>query len=340
MADPFSIIAGVVSICAGALQASTAVLDLIRSIKDAPCEIIIILAGLNNFSDLVSNLDTALQDPFIQNVVHNDTGFLCAVGSVSPPLATCCTVMTQLKSKIEKNLKAVKANGQQRNISATWYWKKSDVVGCMHRLQSNKLILNIALSSIVSYCTMRSFANSRTATQFHVRPKSIDTIAASAIQKYANSIARKSSSLESREEFFAPDKAEQCVKRAANQRDELLRAARIDDDMIVNMLIEQDADVNVRDHDDMTMLHIAAKYGSHAVATILLTQGADPNIKAGENGTQNKYRLDAGRTPLHWAAAEGHENTVQLLISHGAHMNARSHVERSPLQEAIIITEG
>lgn len=63
-----------------------------------------------------------------------------------------------------------------------------------------------------------------------------------------------------------------------------------------------------------TALHIAAKYGRVNLADFLIeNQGADVN-----------YRNQRGRAPLHTAAIEGHLDMVELLLVHGAEIDAVS----------------
>uniref|UniRef100_A0A1X7SKQ1 Uncharacterized protein n=1 Tax=Amphimedon queenslandica TaxID=400682 RepID=A0A1X7SKQ1_AMPQE len=59
-------------------------------------------------------------------------------------------------------------------------------------------------------------------------------------------------------------------------------------------------------------LHTAALLGHNEVVSVLLSNGADPNIK-------NEYE----RTPLHNAASEGHNKVVSVLLSNGADPNTK-----------------
>lgn len=83
----------------------------------------------------------------------------------------------------------------------------------------------------------------------------------------------------------------------------------------VALLVSRGADVNARDKDGDTALHVAARSGKPGAVEALLAAGADVNAKG-------QY----GRTPLHEAARISDANTaaVQALLAHGADVNART----------------
>jgi ankyrin repeat protein len=61
------------------------------------------------------------------------------------------------------------------------------------------------------------------------------------------------------------------------------------------------ADVDMKDNDEQTALHQAAKNGHEAVVQLLLKHMVDVDAN------------DDGRTALHWVAENGHEVEVRLL---------------------------
>lgn len=87
----------------------------------------------------------------------------------------------------------------------------------------------------------------------------------------------------------------------------------------------------------MTALHLAAEVGNKETAAILLGNGADVNEGMALYGTGFQRKFYACRTPLHWAAANGYNALVELLIKHGAQVNALNSTFRTPLQEAIML---
>ena len=68
------------------------------------------------------------------------------------------------------------------------------------------------------------------------------------------------------------------------------------------------ADVNAKDENGNTPLHIAAEKGHENMAELLLANNAEINAK--DNN---------GRTPLAWAENQGHKDVVELLRQHGGH---------------------
>jgi len=83
-------------------------------------------------------------------------------------------------------------------------------------------------------------------------------------------------------------------------------------------------DVNAKDSDGITPLHIAAKLGNDKVAGALLERGADLNTKDSH----------FGQTPLHSAIASGMDKIVRTLLNHGADVNAKNDSDWTPLHLA------
>ncbi|RDW85418.1 hypothetical protein BP5796_03743 [Coleophoma crateriformis] len=88
----------------------------------------------------------------------------------------------------------------------------------------------------------------------------------------------------------------------------LILATKSNHSEIVDMLIQSGADIEAKDMDGQTSLHIASGSANNRVVEVLLRNGA--NIEAKEPGQS--------RTPLHCAAEYGNAAVVSLLISKGA----------------------
>ncbi|KAK9441880.1 Pfs, NB-ARC and Ankyrin domain protein [Metarhizium brunneum] len=127
--------------------------------------------------------------------------------------------------------------------------------------------------------------------------------------------------------------------------------------ILVFLLCDRGADIDIRDRNGRTPLSWAAWNGHEAVVKLLLEKGA--NIEAIDNlydqtpllwaagdgheavvklllekGADIKAKDDTGQTPLSWAAKNGHEAVVRLLLEKGADIDIRDRNGRTPLSWA------
>lgn len=89
---------------------------------------------------------------------------------------------------------------------------------------------------------------------------------------------------------------------------------------IVDYLLSNQADPNIKNKDGETPLHLAAQEGHDKIVRSLLSNQADQNIK-------NKD----GETPLLWAAQEGYDYIVCSLLSNQADPNIKNKDGETPL---------
>jgi ankyrin repeat protein len=82
---------------------------------------------------------------------------------------------------------------------------------------------------------------------------------------------------------------------------------------IVKLLIKKGVDVNEKQYDKTSALHIAAQKGAIEIAKSLIEKGAD--IKA---------RIYDGKSALHFAAQKGAIEIVKLLIKKGVDVNEKT----------------
>jgi ankyrin repeat protein len=94
---------------------------------------------------------------------------------------------------------------------------------------------------------------------------------------------------------------------------------------IIDLVLSAGADVNSRDKEHRTPLHVAVWSGGGRVAEILLEHGADVNVTD-----------RSGDTPLHMAAKKLNAEACKLLLQHGADPNARERHGDTPLHVAAL----
>jgi ankyrin repeat protein len=108
-------------------------------------------------------------------------------------------------------------------------------------------------------------------------------------------------------------------------------------------LIEQGADVNAKYTDDLTLLHYAAGRGNKDCVELLLAKGAAVDAKGGKAHTNPALSVVTGilpamlltpplyETPLHRAAEQGYPEVIEILLAHGADINAKNAEGETPL---------
>ncbi len=92
---------------------------------------------------------------------------------------------------------------------------------------------------------------------------------------------------------------------------------------VVQMLLDNGAEVNDQNGGRGTALHTASCRGHDQVVRILLDKGADVN-----SGNE------ARGSPLQEASLQGHDQVVKVLLNKGADINAQDDVPETPLQRA------
>ena len=91
----------------------------------------------------------------------------------------------------------------------------------------------------------------------------------------------------------------------------------------VKFLVSKGADVNVKNNDGDTPLHLAVKENNAEAIKFLLSQKADGNVKNND-----------GDIPLHLAMKESNIEVVKILVSNGANVNTWDKNGMSPLHVA------
>jgi ankyrin repeat protein len=120
---------------------------------------------------------------------------------------------------------------------------------------------------------------------------------------------------------------------------------------MAGLLLAHGAEVNAKNEDGQTPLHLAARSGSKDLVELLLAHGAQVNAMNNKGGKRinstpilndhkeavMNMREDDGRTPLHDAALNGHKDVAELLLAHGAKVNAKNvdYVDMKRLDEKL-----
>jgi ankyrin repeat protein len=91
----------------------------------------------------------------------------------------------------------------------------------------------------------------------------------------------------------------------------------------VQMLVESGTDINVRNHENATALHLVTSCGHTELAKWLVDNGA-------YSDAQNKN----GLTALHLAAQNGSTDMVELLVKNGADIDSQDCCRMTPLYYA------
>ncbi|KAI1278807.1 Ankyrin-1 [Halotydeus destructor] len=88
-------------------------------------------------------------------------------------------------------------------------------------------------------------------------------------------------------------------------------------------------DINSTDKEGLTALHYAARDGNLEAVSILLEQ---PKLRIDcLSGESETIDLSDKRTPLHLAADYGHHEVVEILLKHGANVDALDRSDKTPL---------
>ena len=133
-------------------------------------------------------------------------------------------------------------------------------------------------------------------------------------------------------------------------------AANFGDTNVTKLLLEEGANIDIKDQNKNTPLHLAASNGHTDIAKLLLEKGSDLSVVnkegntslhlAASNGHTDtvKFLMEEGsdlsvvnkegNTSLHLAASNGHTDIVKLLVEKGSDLSAVNKDGGTPLQIA------
>ncbi|WP_027339162.1 ankyrin repeat domain-containing protein [Halonatronum saccharophilum] len=107
----------------------------------------------------------------------------------------------------------------------------------------------------------------------------------------------------------------------------LIWAAKFNNNpQIIDLLVKNEARVDMRDREGLTPLMYAAKYNiNHQVIDSLLRNGANPNT----------WSYNEGKTPLIFAAKYNNHHILKTLIEGGANINEEDFSSMTPLMHGV-----
>lgn len=136
----------------------------------------------------------------------------------------------------------------------------------------------------------------------------------------------------------------------------LLTAVESDNIATVRTLLNRGTELNIKNNDGNTALHLAALRGYIAIVKILLEKGVEINAKNNwgetalylatskgdaatvqellDKGADINAKNNWGVTPLFMAVSKGYSSIVQILLTSGADVNARDNDGKTVLMEA------
>ncbi|KAL8923308.1 MAG: hypothetical protein Q9208_004708 [Pyrenodesmia sp. 3 TL-2023] len=343
--DPLSIIAGLLGIAAVAAQSSKALCDLTDAIRSAPDEIKNISRDTHAFYNIIFSLESSLRDPKITTVIAEDEPLTALLGNLRDPLSNCASVLGQLMLKIQSFVRPL--DGERLRMSSNdlkWWYGKKEILELTARVEATKATLNTGLTAVgtgsndtdAGFALRRFMEESDRASQYAnlMRSPSPPLEAFSAGMSLDPSTTLRGSDIRRLSEQ-PTDKLER-LKRAENQRNALLQAARQGDSLLIEVAVEEGADVNAKGPEGKAAMHEAAIQGHPDIVQLLIDLRADINIRSTPRGDAGLRKFHGTRTPLHWAAEKGHDDIISLLLDNNAEINAKNCTDRTPLQEALM----
>lgn len=153
MADPLSVIGGILTIAGAAIQVSKTLFELVDDIRECPEEIRSISRDTHSFYSVVFSLNITLGDNRIREIISSDYAMLDMISNLKGPLSNCEAILAKLMIKIRTLKLSSEGRGDWiRLTNVKWgLFSKSEVRGLQLRLEAAKSTLNSVLNGISVY---------------------------------------------------------------------------------------------------------------------------------------------------------------------------------------------
>ena len=151
MADPVSLVLGVVALTFQAVQSSKALLELVADIRGAPRNIKAIYKEVYAFYNVISSLNTVLKDQDVQTTISGNKTLIETVESLTNPINNCQAILGQLSVKLERlrNSCLESHNGRSGFVSVKWsLFSKNEISKLRQTLEVEKLTVSVASNVI------------------------------------------------------------------------------------------------------------------------------------------------------------------------------------------------
>ncbi|KAI9788922.1 MAG: hypothetical protein M1816_006487 [Peltula sp. TS41687] len=150
MAEPASLVIGVVALTVQAVQATKALLALGLDIRGAPGDIKAINKEVHDFYNVIFSLNLALKDQEVQAAISGNKILLETVASLNKPLNNCQAIVGQLSVKLERlRNSGLESRARPSFTGVKWSLvSKNEIRKFQQRLQSEKITISMALNVI------------------------------------------------------------------------------------------------------------------------------------------------------------------------------------------------